>query len=412
MKGKNAMHLTATSSQFLLGILVVLALVACGGAEPPKVAGPPAIPVKVASVSSETIDEASKYIASLESRRSVTLQPQIDGQVSRILVRAGDTVKTGTLLIQVDPARQSAAFRSSAAAIELSRADIQSARETLRSSQAEREARLSNVKFRQQEYDRYASLVKEGAVSQQVLDQNSNGLDSAKSSLAAIDAQIASQRALVLRSEQALEQATANSGEQQVELQYYKITAPFNGTVGDIPVKVGDYVSSSTRLISVTQNQPLEVNVSVPMERSAELRKGMTVQLLDAQGRAVGDSRVFFISPNVDNNNQSVLIKALYDNPQNRLRADQVVQAQVIWGSRSGVVVPTTAVSRVAGQNFVFVTQTEPKDKKLVARQRPIQLGEIQGNDYQVTSGLKAQEQIVVSGILNLTDGAPIVVQP
>lgn len=411
MKG-NVMHLTATSSQFLLGFLVVLALAACGGAEPPKVAGPPAIPVKVASVNSETIAEASKYIASLESRRSVTLQPQIDGQVSRILVRAGDTVKSGTLLIQVDPARQSASFRSSAAAIELSRADIQSAKETLRSSQAEREARISNVKFRQQEYDRYASLVKEGAVSQQVLDQNSNGLDSARSSLAAIDAQIASQRALVLRSEQALQQASANSSEQQVELQYYKITAPFNGTVGDIPVKVGDYVSSSTRLISVTQNQPLEVNISVPMERSAELRKGMTVQLLDAQGRAVGDSRVFFISPNVDNNNQSVLIKALYNNPQNRLRADQVVQAQVIWGSRPGVVVPTTAVSRVAGQNFVFVTQTEPKDKKLVARQRPIQLGEIQGNDYQVTSGLKAQEQIVVSGILNLTDGAPIVVQP
>lgn len=93
------------------------------------------------------------------------------------------------------------------------------------------------------------------------------------------------------------------------------------------------------------------------------------------------------------------------------MRADQTVQSRVIWNKQPGVLVPATAISRVAGQNFVFVAQA-PEAGKLVARQRPVVLGDIQGNDYQVKSGLKANERIVVSGTLKLIDGAPIVAQP
>jgi multidrug efflux pump subunit AcrA (membrane-fusion protein) len=81
----------------------------------------------------------------------------------------------------------------------------------------------------------------------------------------------------------------------------------------------------------------------------------------------------------------------------------------VIWERKPGVSIPTTAVSRVAGQTFVYVAQQ--KDSKLIASQKPVKLGKIQGNNYQVIEGLKQGEKIVVSGILNLSNGAPIIPQ-
>jgi len=107
-----------------------------------------------------------------------------------------------------------------------------------------------------------------------------------------------------------------------VQLGYYTINAPFAGTVGNIPVKVGDFVNTSTLLATLTENKPLEVNISVPIELGPQLRSGMPVQLLNDQGRSIGTSRVFFISPNTATNTQSILVKALFDNAKGQLRAD------------------------------------------------------------------------------------------
>ena len=95
-----------------------------------------------------------------------------------------------------------------------------------------------------------------------------------------------------------------------------------------------------------------------------------------------------------------IQIKALYDNDKNLLRADEYVRARVIFNQRSGVVIPTTAVARIAGQNFVFVeqTQTSPEGKtQVVAKQKRVELGNISGNNYQVLEGLQPGERIIVS---------------
>lgn len=396
-------------SQLFLTTLILMFTVACGRSGPVAMMGSPggsqAVPVKIATVESGSIDDTSEYIATLKSRKSVTLQPQVDGQVAKILVQPGAKVAAGTPLIQVNAAKQQAAVSSLVAAAESNQADLESARATLVSLQADRRSKIADLKFQQQRYDRYVELRRAGAVSQQDLDQYRNNLDASKASLYAQDAKIKAQQALIAKSQRAVQQARANIKEQTVQLQYYGITAPFAGTVGDIPVKVGDYVTSSTQLTTVTQNQPLEVNLAVPAERASELRQGMSVKLLDPQGRAMGDSRVFFIAPSI-NQTQLVLIKSLFPNTADRLRADQLVQASVVWNKRPGVLVPTAAISRIAGQDFVFVAQEQ--SSKMVARQKPIKLGDIQGNSYQVLEGLKPGERIVVSGILKLSDGVPI----
>jgi len=403
----------------LLGLLLLgggiglWRLLTPGNESPPAAAQPQGVGVKLAPVEAATIDESSEYIASLESRRSVTLQPRIQGQISRIFVTAGDEVKAGTPIIQVDPREQQAAVSSVSAAVAAAQAELESSRATLKSLEAQRQSNLSDVKLNQQEYERYSSLATQGAVSQQTRDQYRNRLDAARSSLSAINAQIQAQQAAVSQAEKSLLQAQANVQSQQVQLQYYQISAPFAGTVGNIPVKVGDFVNTSTQLTNITQNRPLEVNISVPIERAPQLRPGMPVQLLDGQGQSVGTSKIFFIAPNTANATQSVLIKSLFDNAMGQLRADQYVRAKVIWNRRPGVLIPTTAVTRLGGESFVYVAEAPPakstQGPQLVARQKPVKLGDIRGNNYQVLEGLKPGERIVVSGILNLQDGVPII---
>ena len=383
---------------------------------------PQGVKVKLAPVQTATISDSSDYIADLDSRRSVTLQPRIEGQVSRIFVRSGTDVPAGTPIIQVDPREQQASVNSVSAAAGAAEADLENAKSTLKSLEADRQANISDLKFNQQQYQSYSRLATEGAVSRQTGNDYTNRVQAARASLSSINQRIQAQRAAVARAEKAVLQAQANTREQQVQLQYFKITAPFAGTVGDFPVKVGDFVNTSTQLTTITQNRPLEVKISVPIELAPQLRQGMPVEIMDAQARVVGTSRIFFISPSVTTNTQSVLVKSLFENSEGQLRADQFARARVIWDRSPGVLIPTTAVTRLGGEAFVYVaeqqqpqpqqgqapTQSQPAKPLLVARQKPVKLGVIQGNNYQVLEGLKPGERLIVSGILNLKDGAPI----
>lgn len=76
----------------------------------------------------------------------------------------------------------------------------------------------------------------------------------------------------------------------------------------------------------------------------------MPVEIMNTQGQTLGTSRVFFIAPNASNETQSILVKALYNNSNGQLRADQLVRARVIWNQRTGVLIPITAVTRIAGK--------------------------------------------------------------
>jgi RND family efflux transporter MFP subunit len=355
-----------TTLLHLAAILVASALAAaCGQTEAASgSAAPPAVPVKLADVEPTTVQDASEYVATLRSRRSITLRPQTDGQIRQIFVRSGDVVKAGAVIMQIDPSRQAA---------------------SLRSQEATRVARQADLSYARQQYDRMAALFKDGIVARQQLDQARSTLDGAQAQVDALEAQVR---------------------EQAVQLRYYRITAPADGQVGDIPVREGDYVTPQTTLTTVDRNERLEAYVSVPIERAAGLKLGMPVQIVDRAGATLATSRLFFISPQVNDETQSVLVKAIVDNPGGRLRAEEFVRARVVWGSFEAPVVPVPAVTRLNGQPFLFVA--EERDGALVARQRPVQLGPIFGNGYVVRKGIAPGERVVVSGIQKLRDGAPV----
>lgn len=396
--------------------------------------------VQLASPKAANITDSSDYAASLDSRQSVTLQPRVAGQISAIYLKAGDRVNAGDPIIQIDAAEQraqvasrEAAVDTAAAEVDAAQADVANATDTLRSLQARRASAVANVQLNQREYERYAELQRQGAESRQVLDQKLNALQTAQAALREAEAEIQAQqsainrtRSTVARNQRALQQAQATVSEGEAQLQYYTITAPFTGVIGNIPVKVGDFVETSTQLLTVTQNQQLEIQIAIPLEKSSALRLGLPVNLLDDREQVLQTGRISFIAPTVDPTTQSVQVKAAFANSGDRLRTAQFVRARVIWSTRPGVLVPTSAISRLGGRDFIFVAapfrdsgckavppspmggpmQVEPD--QLVAAQKPIKLGKIVGNDQQILEGVTNRDRIVTSGILQLQNCMPI----
>jgi len=149
------------------------------------------------------------------------------------------------------------------------------------------------------------------------------------------------------------------------------------------------------------------VNASVPIERAPALKIGLPLQILSSDGgQRIAATTISFVSPHVDDQTQSVLVKGLVRNPGLALRASQYVRARVIWKTTQGIVIPVTAVLRVSGQVFAFVA--EEAGGRLVAKQRAIKVGPIAGDSYSVVEGLKPGDRVVVSGTQKLADGVPI----
>lgn len=397
-----------TRSQALFfGIFALISTVFAACNEAPKPAGMPPSVVQIAPVNTAPFKEKSDYIGTVKSRKSVTLSPNVEGHITQISVTSGQLVSAGQKIMRIDSRMQSAQTNAGEAAADSVQSDLASAHATLASLQNTAKSKQANVDYTKAQHARYITLQSDGAVSQSELDSWKNSYTAAQAERDAAMEQIQAQRMVIQKYERNHKQAVANLQAQKENLKYYEISAPFTGVVGDIPVKVGDHVTSATSLTTLTENHPLEVYISIPAEKASDIKPNMNVALFSTDGKQYGHSRVNFIAPTVDPSSQTVLVKTLYPNSANELRADQTVTAQVVWQVKAGISVPTKAVMQAAGKYYVFVA--ESAGGKLSARQAEIQVYGIEGTAYQVKSGLKATDKVVVTGIQRLADGAPIV---
>ena len=365
---------TRTSSLIRLGILpgallvTLLLTTACGSNKEAKAAPPQAMPVKVQTATVQKVDDTTDYVATVKSRDSAVVMPQVEGIITQIFVHSGERVADGAPMMQIDPAKQQA---------------------TLKSQESATAAQVAQVKWAQQNYDRVNGLANAGVVSRQDLDQARATLDAAQAQLQSLGAQV---------------------NEQQVQLHYYQVVAPRAGVVGDVPVRVGDRVVTTTMLTTVDRPGSLEAYIYVPIEKTAQLKMNLPVEIVDASGNSLATSRVTFISPQVDTTTQTVLVKATIANSNDSLRTAQFIRARVIWGSQEKPVVPVVAVSRIGGLYFAFVAEPDQKGGYVV-HQKPLQIGQIVGNNYVVLDGVKPGDKVVVSGTQFLIDGIPVIPQ-
>jgi len=330
-------------------------------------AGAAAMPVQVQIAPAVKIPDTTEYLSILKSRHAAAINPQVEGQITRIFVKSGDHVKTGTPLLQIDPLKQEA---------------------TVNSQEASRAAQEANLRYAKVSLDRAQKLFEAGVISKQEMDNAQTGYEAALAQLKSLDEQVK---------------------QQKVELHYYSVTSPMDGIVGDIPVHMGDRVTVAMMLTTVDEPGALEAYIYVPAERAKNLKTGLPVRLLDTAGNPVSETRITFVSPQVETDTQTVLAKATIENPRGKLRIAQQVRAQITWGIHEGPVIPVLAVLRINGQFFAFVAVNEGKGT--VARQKPLKLGDTVGNDFVVLDGLKAGDHLIISGTQFLQDGMPVTEQ-
>jgi len=341
-----------------------IAAAGCGGGQgAARPGGPPPAAVEAVTLGNAPVEQTSEFIGTVKSRRSTTIQPQVDGIIRKINVASGARVAPGAVLLEIDAERQQA----SVAAL-----------------QSQRAARQADLGLARQQADRSKTLLDAGAGSQMEYDQAAAALAASEAQVKAIDEQIRQQR---------------------VELGYYRVTSPTAGVVGDIPVRVGDRVTPTTMLTTVDQNAGLEIYVNVPVAQATGLRPGLPIRILDDKATVIGTYKVGFVSPSVADQTQTVLVKADVD--QGRFRTDQFVRVQIVWSTTPGLTVPVVAVNRVNGEYFAFVAEPGPNGST-VAHQRGVRLGAVTGNAYVVESGLKVGDRLIVSGIQKIVDGAPV----
>ncbi|MGK7911648.1 MAG: efflux RND transporter periplasmic adaptor subunit [Synechococcus sp.] len=409
------------------GLIVVGGLIgistARNSSQSQATAPPPALSVRVQDVASESIFKSSEFVGSLNALERVALRPEAEGRVQQILVREGERVIVGTPMVQLEFDRPQAQVDGALANVMVARAAQNSARAQLLAAQADRDREVAEVELQMAEFERTELLVGEGAISVQELDRVRRDRDAAVAALNAAERRVASSEAVLEEAEAAIAQANSNATVAQEDLDDYNILAPIAGVVGDIPVDVGDYVETDTVLTSVVQNETLELRLAIPIEQARGLRPDLEVQLtLPGENEPIASGQIDFVSPQVDPTRQVILAKASFDNPDGLLRDEQFVAASIIWEETSALTVPTSAVSFIGNQAFVYVVaqiaheETGLGDSAMdgsdasqaIAQLRPVQLGTLQLNTYEIVSGLNAGETIVTSGLLNLFDGAAI----
>lgn len=340
-----------------------LALSGCKKEEAAKPPPPPPREIDYHTMQQGEVRHTGEYLGSLLSRGSVTVLPQVNGYVRRVLVKPGQKVTVGTPLIDVDAREESAALASAQAQEAQAQADLGLARQVR---------------------ERTEALYREGLATAEEIDQR---------------------RAATAAAEAAAKAAKAQVQQRQVSVQFYSVRAAVAGVVGDVLVRVGDYVTASTRATTISEAGALEISIAVPATRARSVVVGTPVEILREDGSLMLATSVFFVAPDADPSTQLVELKASVPATAG-LRSSERVRARVVFATSEALQVPARAVVRQSGQSFVLVVVE--KQGKTVVERRPVKLGELGEDNFLLEKGLAAGDRIATSSLQQLRDGAAV----
>ena len=353
---------------FIIGVVIAgLGALGCQkkAAPPAQGGGMQGMPVQTAVVASAPVPDTSEYVATIKSRRSATIQPQVSGTLTTILVQSGDRVKAGQPLMEIDRRQQQA---------------------TVASQTATERQKKALFDYHSLQLERQKKLFDAGITSRDVMQQEEQAFQNSKADYEASGE--------TLKASQQL-------------LDYYTVRAASDGVIGDIPVHQGDYVSQTTALTTLDSGSDLEAYIYIPAERSADIRMGLGIDLADNDGKVLDRTSINFVSPQVDSSLQAILVKAPVHSASEALRNAQLVKARVTWTIKPMPVVPVLAVVRQGAQAFVFVARKQ--GPMTLAQQVPVTLGDTVGNMYSIRSGLNVGDKVIVSATQFLVNNMPVI---
>lgn len=355
-----------------LAVIVVLVSWSLTRPATAKLSAPTSVPVKVVSVSVEDVPRFVTGIGSVLSLQSVVIRPQVDGILTRVLVREGQQVKVGDLLATLDD-------RSIRASLEQAKAQLAQSR--------------AQLEVAQLDLKRYRQLTEGNGISRQTFDQQ--------------QALVNQLRATVLGN-----QATINAA--QVQLSHTQIRSPVTGRVGIRNVDEGNFlrVADANGLFSVTQIDPVAVEFSLPQQMLPTLQ-GLIASPTPApvkaylgdggNGQLLGDGQLSLIDNQVSASTGTIRAKARFANPKELLWPGQLVTVKIQTGiQRDSLKVPPQVVQRGVDQYFVYRV-TGDKTVEVV----PVDVL-YQDSDLTLISGPRAGDVLVSDGQSRLRPGARV----
>ena len=356
----------------LLGLLIggsltgslISSLVGCSERQLPL---PPPPQVVLVTPRPEVNPDSADYQSTLEAIREVRLAPEIAGRIVKMPVYEGQRVRPGQLLFVLDQIQQQASVDASAAEFRKDRVNA----------------------------ERYIFLNQQGAVSTKDRDF------------------------YVTQAIQSSDQLKASSA----TLAYKNVLSPIPGYVGNLNYKIGDVIQAGSVVASVVDNSKLWVRLDVPGELADRVVPGLQVILRGPDPkRPAATGAVTFVAPSLDKQRQTLLVKAVFDNPDSALRSNQRVSATIIFSKRQNLMIPQQAVLMQAGKPFVFLAVSEaeatkrlgrspdpkPRPDLPVAIQVPVGLGKMQAGAYPVLQGITAADQVVLGNLAQLRSGLSV----
>jgi multidrug efflux system membrane fusion protein len=315
-------------------------------------------------------------LGTVTAYNTVEVRARVDGQLAKVLFAEGQEVKAGEVLAVID------------------QRPYQSALAQAQGTLQENQAQLKNAQI---DLERYRQLFKEDSVAKQTLD---------------------TQQALVAQYQGTIKNSEAQVADAKLNLTFTEVKAPISGRLGLRQVDVGNLIASgdTTPIVTITQTKPIALTFSLPEDQLSTVRRQMAtgkplaVEAWDrGRNRVLATGTLVTVDNQIDTSTGTVKFKARFDNKDESLFPNQFVNVRLHALELSDVIViPISAIQRNDEGPYVFVVG----EGNTVAT-RKVSLGEIQGEQVEIRSGLEDGETVVTEGLDRLRDGQTVkVTQP
>jgi len=339
----------------LATLVVIILLTGCAKPQPEDVGNGGDFPVRavVALVEQRSIEEKIFLVGNLAPKEFVDIRSEVDAKITFLGFEEGDSVEAGTVLVRLDDSKLQAQVEQARAQFELAKQDL----------------------------ERGKSLLQRRTISEQQYDQFNTSFDAANASL-----RLARER-----------------------LSDAVITASFPGRMTERMVSLGQYVDTGELLSSLVQTNPLKVEFNVPERYLGQIALEQKIAISSV---AYPDEQfwgqVYFVSPRLDERSRTVLVKALIDNSNDRLKPGMFAKLELIFKARDdALVIPESAISYRGDETSVVVMNADDR-----AEFRSVTVGLRLSGSAEIIDGLEAGERVVVEGFQKMGPGTKILISP